>query len=332
MVATSIYSSVDIYKPEIWAMESLQILFENIGLRGKVKLDFRNEIASEGDTINTRIPDIMVAAPVGAAGAVTSVRKPKAENIQIILNKNEEITFELRDRDATVAMKDLRDEFMVPAVLGLIRAIEDDGIAKMSDETNGFGDSTNSNVIEIGDSSDLPLAFHILAIAEAAKLLHTQKVPLGDRHCVIGPQQQYDMLTDTANTNLLLLKSNESQDGSALREGQIGRLFGFDVTMQQSVATVAATTVASGYPTAGDAQRALFFHRNSSAYVNRMMDSPGPGEGVNATVQSFMGQAIRIMIGYQLEAKRRVLSLDALWGWKIMRKEMGGSILSRATN
>ncbi len=36
MAAQSIYTNVDIYKPEIWAMESLQILFENIGIRGKV--------------------------------------------------------------------------------------------------------------------------------------------------------------------------------------------------------------------------------------------------------------------------------------------------------
>lgn len=330
----SIYTNVDIYKPEIWAMESLQILFENIGLRGKVKVDFSNEIREKGDTINTRFPDIMVAKSVGSTGEVVSVSEPQATNIQVILDQNQDVSFYLRDRDSSLALKNLREEFMIPAVLGLIRAIEDDGISKMSSIANGFGDLTDSNVIQIvstasGVDNNTPGAFDILVIAEAAKELNVKKVPLTDRHMIIHPQQQYDMLTDSSNTNLLLLKANEATDTKALREGEIGRLFGFEVSMQQGILT-AADSSASAFPNA-EAVQALFFHRNSTAYVNRMMDSPPSNFGVASTVRSFMDQALRVQGWYEGMAKRTVFSLDALWGWKVMRQDMGGSIYSRAS-
>ncbi len=275
----------------------------------------------------------MVAKDVGAAGEVLSVSEPQATNIQVILDKNQDVSFYLRDRDRSLALKNLRAEFMIPAVLGLIRAIEDDGIAKMSNVTNGFGDSTDSSVIEIistasGVDNNTPGAFDILVIAEAAKALNVKKVPLGDRHMIIHPQQQYDMLTDSSNTNLLLLKANESRDVAALREGEIGRVFGFEISMQQGILTTVDSS-ASAFPNA-DAVQALFFHRNSTAYVNRMMDSPPPNFGVSSVVRSFMDQAIRVQGWYEGMAKRTVFSLDALWGWKVMRQDMGGSIYSRA--
>lgn len=339
-MAQSIYTNQDIYKPQLWAMASLQVLFENLGIRGKVHTDFRQEIAERGDTINTRFPEIFAAEDAGASGEVSTINAPQATNVAVVLDKNQNVTFEVRDRDSAVALKSLKDEFMEPAALGLLRSIEENGLVKMTDPTTGFRDATDAaGVIEIGGAAsstvDEPASFHILAIAQAAKLLNDSKCPQDNRYMVISAQQQLDMQIDTTNANLLLLKQNESGTGQTLREGTIGRLFGFDVDMQQQLSDANVQVADSGsngvYPFGAAADPAPFWHRNGVAYVNRNMEDPPPGAGVASVSRDFMGQALRVQIGYQLVEKRTLVSMDALWGWKVMRQNMGGTILSLAS-
>ena len=45
--------------PKVWAMESLRILKENMGVTSLVHRDFQNEVASFGDLVHTRWPQEM---------------------------------------------------------------------------------------------------------------------------------------------------------------------------------------------------------------------------------------------------------------------------------
>ena len=47
------------YIPKVWAMESLRILKENMGVSNLVHRDFQNEVASYGDLVHTRRPGEM---------------------------------------------------------------------------------------------------------------------------------------------------------------------------------------------------------------------------------------------------------------------------------
>lgn len=330
-MTTSIYTSPGdvIYKPELWSAESLQILFEHIGIRGMVHTDFSAEMAEKGDTINTRIPAIFTAQDTGSAGEVTSEQLPDATNVAVILDKNQEVTFPIRDVPQSHALKDLRIEFMEPAALALLRGIENNGISKMSDATNGFGDTTDSNVIApTVTDANTPDTFALSIIARAAMELDVDKVPDdGRRHMVLSPKQLYD-LVDASATQDLLLKANEVGGASALRNRAIGQLFGFNMSMQQGILQDAAA--ASGYPNA-PVDKALFFHRNSVAYVTRGLPAIPPGLGAQVSTVSDSGQTLRVAIWYDGTAKAVKISIDALWGWKVMRQNMGGLIKTKAT-
>lgn len=325
-MATSIYTDETIYTPELWAREGLQILYENIGLRGRVHTDFTREFAEKGDTINTRVPAIFTAQDAEADGSVTSVQSPSATKISVTLDKNQNVTYEIRDAQQAKSLADLRAEFFLPAVLALIRGIEDNGISKMTDATNGFSDATDSNVLQPVSSGVTPATFTLTHIAQAGFKLDDRKVPDdGLREMCIAQDQLLDLIT-AGGASDLMLKANELGGESALRDRRIGGLFGFNITMQQGILEAAAA--ASGYPDAA-VKKALFWHRNAVTYANRMLPNPGSGQGVQIAVVYEFDQALRVAIGYEILNKRQVWSLDAVWVWHVLRQEMGGTIWTK---
>lgn len=328
---TSIYTDETIYKPELWAREGLQILFENIGLRGMVHTDFNEELAEKGDTVNTRVPAIFTAQATGANGQVTATQNPQATKIPIVLDTNIEVTYPIRDVNNSNALADLRNEFFEPAILAILRKIEDDGLAALVHATNGFGDATDSHVINATAGSPFaPATFKLVHIATAAYHLDDAKVPDDNmRMMVISHKQLLDLITTGAGVSGdLLLKANEAAGQSALRERFIGRLMGFNIAMQQGVPSEAAA--ATGFPNAG-VDVAPFFHRNAVAYVNRPLPGVPPQSGAAVSVQSFANQSIRVSIGYSIMDKHTLMSTDVLYGWKVMRQEMGGVIKTANT-
>ncbi len=322
---TSIYTDETIYKPELWAREGLQILFENIGLRGKVHQDFKDEIAEKGDTVNTRVPAIFTAQDTAADGGVTATQNPQATKITVTLDKNKEVTYPIRDVNNAKALVDLRNEFFEPAILAILRAIEDDGLAALVHATNGFGDSTDSHVINaaVSGSPATPDTFKLLHIATAAFHLDDAKVPDdGRRHMVISHKQLLDLITAGGSSDLML-KANELGGQSALRSREIGTLFGMNLSMQQGVPTEAAA--GSGYPNA-IVDVAPFFHRNAASYISRPLPGVPPSTGAAVAVNNFADQAIRVAIGYSIMDKHTLMSVDVLYGWDVMRQEMGGVV------
>lgn len=334
MAYESIYTGAgaDIYKPEIWAAETLAIFEQRRGIRSCVHVDFRKEIAEMGDTVNTRLPQVFVANDANATGGVddADIQAPKAENKQVVLDTNKNVTIELRDVQQGESLKDLQAEFMYPSALAILKSIEDSGIAALSHVTTGFANPATSSVLEAGvtGTPNVPAAFGLTHIASAAKSLDDNSVPDYDRCMAISPMQVLDLHTNGGDiSNAILMKANETSGESALRDRHIGRLQGIDVFMLQGTLTEAAA--GSGYPTL-PVHVAPFWWKNAAAYVNRMLPSPPQGAGANVSVQSYDGQAIRVSIGYEIRNKRTLMSMDALWGWKVLRPEAGGVVKSRA--
>jgi len=328
-VPTSIYTNEDIYKPELWAMESLEIFHDIVGIRNSVHTDFKDEVANKGDTVNTRIPAVFTAEEANATGGVDTVQSPQATNVQVVLDQNFHVTFDLRDVTQAKSLKNLREEYFEPAVIALVEQIENDGITALSHATTGFGNTTLSNVIETVATGTTPDVLRLEHIAKAARLLDENRIPNRMRTMVISPKQMEDLITSGGTvSSSLLMKSNEIGGESALRERRIGRLQGFDIAMQQGIATTADVT-GTGYPDA-DSQRALYWYRNGVSYVTRPLPTPPTGSGASVAVRSFENQAMRVAVGYEILNKRLLISLDAIWGWKPTRLEAGGSIVTAA--
>jgi len=332
----SIYGTTggdDIYKPELWAMESLEIFHDNLGIRAAVNIDFSKEVANKGDTVNTRIPALFVANDTGSSGEVESanIQNPKATNVPVVMDTNKEVTFGIRDVSDATSLKSLRNEFMEPSVIAFLEAIEDHAISVMSNTTSGFGDTTDSNVIETVGTGNAPDTFQLFHIANAARLLDDAKVPNRLRYMCISPKQQEDLITDGGEmSTALLMKSNEIGGESALRERRIGRLQGFDILMQQGIITTADAAGTSVYPN-GSWDRALFWYKNAVTHIVRPLPTPPTNAGAAVAVQSYDGASIRVSLQYQLIQKRLLVSLDGIWGWKVLRQDGGGSIITLNT-
>jgi hypothetical protein len=313
-------------------METLLVFFENIGIRQMVHTNFSQEIANHGDTVNTRIPEIMTAKAVGSRGQVTTIDEPQATNVQVVLDQNQEVTFELRDRTRTTSFKNLQEEFMDPAAKGLIRAIEEDGLSKMADTTNGFDNATAIQIEPVtGGVGDTPATYTLELIAQAARDLDINLVPDdSQRWHAITPKQLYDMTISTGPDAALMLDASKLGGESFLRERRLGRLFGINVEMMQGVTTLnLAAASPSAYPDA-PVEVAPFWWKNSVAYVNRALEQVPSGQGVQMSVQSFHDQSVRVTIGYSLMDKRQEISIDLLWGWSVMRQTGGGVIKTAA--
>jgi hypothetical protein len=96
-----------------------------------------------------------------------------------------------------------------------------------------------------GTDNDLGKADFI----EARRLLNVAKVPQSDRAVVISPTSEAAILAIDG-----FVKVNESGSEQALRNGQIGKLFGFDVIMSQQV----------------EDAKSLFLHKSALAFARQL--------------------------------------------------------------
>lgn len=83
----------------------------------------------------------------------------------------------------------------------------------------------------------------------ARKALNAAKVPMSDRFCLISPLRESEIMAISEFTRV-----DESGGSEALRNGMIGRLFGFDVLMS---------------PLADD-DATLFYHRSAFVFARQL--------------------------------------------------------------
>ena len=93
----------DCYVPEIWAMESLAIMQENMVAASLVHRDFSNEIAEYGDTVNTRRPTEFEAKRKTDTDDVT-VQDAVSTNVAVQLNQHIHTSFTIKDGEQSKSM------------------------------------------------------------------------------------------------------------------------------------------------------------------------------------------------------------------------------------
>jgi len=114
---------INVYDPTFWAQESLLQLFPMLKLAGMVYREFDSQIAQQGDTVNTRLPNRFVATDVDPDNFLSV--KPTADNVAVKLDTWKQVVFEIGDKEASLSMKDLTSEFIQPCAFALAEAVED---------------------------------------------------------------------------------------------------------------------------------------------------------------------------------------------------------------
>ena len=136
------------------------------------------------------------------------------------------------------------------------------------------------------------------ALVDLRSALTAEEVPLNDRVIVVGSNVTAELLKDPN-----LIKANEAGNSDALRNAQIGRLFGMPVV--ESVVV--------------DAGDAWIVQRESLTFVS--ITPQMPRGAANASTQVFDSQSFRVVFGYDQSKKQDLVSGDAYLTAKVVREE-----------
>lgn len=215
---------ISVFTPSLWAQESLMILENNMVLGNLVHRDFENVISDFGDTVNTRRPAKFVANRKDNDDNVT-IQDANATNVAVKLDQHWHTSFIIKDREQTLSFKDLVATYLQPAVLAIAEQID----AVLSTQVYQFLGNT------IGQ---LGVAGALATVVDVKAKLNLLLCPVSGRNCVLPPLLEASLLKDINFNNA----ERVGDDGSAMREGNLGRKFGLNFFMGQQMPSITAPT------------------------------------------------------------------------------------------
>lgn len=227
---TTVYANdLDAWIPEIWAQESLMILEQNLVMGKLVHRDFSDEIAEFGDTVNTRRPNKFQADRKTDTDNVT-IQDATAVNVAVKLDQHWHTSFLIRDGEESKGFARLRDEYMIPAMWSISRIIDETLLAHVYQFL-----ANNVGRLEVAAAKQL--------VIDAREKMNDQLAPIPGRNLVVSTAAEADLLSDDAFTSA----ERVGDEGTALREGSLGRKFGFDIFMSQLAPQIAiGSTIVTG--------------------------------------------------------------------------------------
>lgn len=226
--------------PELWAQEALLILENNVVATNLVHRDFEDEIAAFGDVVNAHRPQERTPRRKTDNDAV-STTTTDSDNVAVPLNQHIYDSFIIKDGEESKSFRSLVELHLAPAMIG---------IAQMVDEIVATG---VYQFLRAGNSvGRLGQGVTKQTLIDARDKMNQLRVPAGDRSILLTSPQEADLL----DTDLFTSAEKVGDDGTALREGSLGRKFGFNVFMDQNMPSipvgntiaVGAINNAGGYP------------------------------------------------------------------------------------
>ena len=212
-------NTLDAYIPELWANESVAILTENMVIGNLVHKDFSPLVASFGDIVHTRQPATFTAKRKINSDSVT-VQDADATDIQIPLDQHLHTSFMIKDGEESKSFKQLRDEYLEPAVLSIAQAIDKIllGCAYQfyANQEGIAGGLTSANIKQY--------------ILETRKRMNINKCPEAGRNLILSPTTESTAL----NLDLFISADKIGDEGTAMREASLGRKLQFNMFMCQN--------------------------------------------------------------------------------------------------
>ncbi len=197
------------YNETFFAQEALIQLEKVMGMAGRVYRDYEPSPQVKGDTIQVRRPSTFTAQ-----AAPSSDQNVTTESVSIVLNQWQEVKFSLTDKDLTLTSDRIISDHIRPAAVALADKI-DQVLAALYKDIPWFTTMTAT-----------PALADISAIR---KVMFNNNVPLKDQsnlNFMIGGTEEAAFL------NAMTVLQNPQASG--LRDGSIGRLYGFDTWANQN--------------------------------------------------------------------------------------------------
>lgn len=213
----------DAFVPEIWANESLMQLNNRLVLANLVHRDFENEVQEFGDVINTRRPAGFTAKRK-VDGVDVTIQDATATKVQVPLDQHLHTSFYIYDGERSKSFQDLVAFHLTPAVNSLAQDIE----RILAGQCYSF---LANNVGKLGTTPT-----DATPLSALNRVLNENAVPVDQRRLILTPAQEEAFLNVTQFTSANTVGDN----GSALREANLGRKFGMDIFMSQNAPVIAS--------------------------------------------------------------------------------------------
>jgi len=286
------------------AADALPALMGNLVMGNLVNRDYEPTLAQAGDTVNVPIPPTLVANNIAEAGSVTT-QNPDLGNAQIVLNTHAEATFQIPDVTKILAVPDLLNLYMQPAVVALAEKIESDLLGLYSQFTsNASVGSPGTPLTEASIDAAETTLFNVKLPASAPKYL----VVDGSTYSQLRQVERFSEYQSAGDAGL-----------RALVDGTIGKIKDFYVFRSQFVARTGA---------APETVQNLAFARDAMGLVVRRLPQPLPGTGAVAEYAEIGNFGIRVVMSYQPNTLAQQFTVDVLYGVGVLRNEFGVRVLS----
>lgn len=286
------------------AEQALATLYESTFLGPLVYTDYGTELATrkQGDTINIRKPATFTAQEFDRAQGI-QLQDATEGTVPVKLDKIADVSFAVTDEDMSLKIADFDQQLLSPAMEAIAQHVDLAVLGVRDQVTQVAG--THADAAADGQTWDKPEV-----LIEAKRQLDLRSVPQRDRFAVVGPT----MASKWLNTELLKT-ANKSGSTEALREGSIGRnLFGFDA-FQTGLVGQPDPNPAVGAPTT---EVGLAFHRTALALASAPLEVPAGANQGQVAVQTYRGLSVRVAYGWDIKYKQTVVSVDFLYGVKLL--------------
>jgi len=209
--------------PEVWAQEALMVLEANAMGIHFVHRDFKDEIAQFGDTVNAHRPGSRDMKRKWHSNDLIA-DDVTATNVPVVLNQHLYDSFIIKDGEESLSFKDLRAMYLVPSIEALNQGID---IMILSQVYHFMANAVG----KLGTDLTKP---DVIAVETKFNEL---KVPPGQRFGLLTPQAkgQLSNVADFTNAEKI------GDDGTNVREGSLGKLYGTNWLLAQNAPSIAAT-------------------------------------------------------------------------------------------
>jgi len=290
-------SSAGTFVPEIWSDEIVASYKKNLVLANLVmKMNFRGK---KGDVIHIPAPTRGSASLKVATDAVTLIAASNTE-VQVTIDKHYEYSRLIEDIAEIQALNSMRQFYTADAGYALARQV-DTNLVQLGRAFNGatvgtddYATSNTTTKAFIGSNgttaynstSSNAAALTDAAIRRTIQRLDDNDTPMDGRFFLIPPSSR--------NTLMGLARYTEQAfvgDGNAIRNGEIGNLYGIPVFVSSNADTGAGTS--------GTDRICLMGHKDAMVLVEQV--------------------AVRSQTQYKQEYLGTLFTADTLYGVKAMR-------------
>jgi len=286
------------------AADALPALVGNLVMGNLVNRDYEPVLAQAGDTVNIPIPPVLVANNM-AEGLQVQPQNPNLGNAQIVLNTHAEATFQIPDVTKVLAVPDLLQVYMQPAVVAIAEKIETDLLNLYA----GF--TANTPVGTPGT----PIVEATIDQAESA--LFTAKVPASEPRYLLVSADTYSQLRQIERFSEFQTAGEAGM--RALIEGTVGKIKDFFVMRSQFVATTGSSPLST---------HNLAFTKNAIGLVIRRLPQPLYGTGAVAHYAEMGNFGMRVVMSYQPNTLAQQFTVDVLYGCAVIRNGFGVQVNS----